>query len=429
MFCRVPDLADRRYFGERARAARLDVRYSIRPPGSPHRLGLPVVLLDPPSPARVLVALSPRPSVQPAGQRRLSPRMNALLSCGDAHHRYRSRSEVILALALAAANASWTQSAFLAAMLDPENAGGQKVQEIAALKGQIRAERYVEGRWRKATARVRNRPAITDRADAICELLRVDVSSRGTPWRGTGGASDWAVLTAHLSVARRTAKLTYDASVREIAEIAGVHASTVSRAHRRLIAGRWLRRSTRRRRLHADTWTLRVPSERPRPDRNTQTSPVVEVERPDRNTQTSPPGGCEECVASSPSAGAAGDAWRWRRGLGKSAQRIWERLLRPRTARDLARCLGVTTRTVQKHLVVLARFDLAVRDGTGNWRRGAVSPDGAAARLGALGIGLHQRLQHQEQRAAYRGGGHGLLTSTLRLAVTAQATDLEGRPL
>ena len=42
LFCRLPNLVSRRYFAHYARVLKLDVRASIRPPGSPHRLSLPV---------------------------------------------------------------------------------------------------------------------------------------------------------------------------------------------------------------------------------------------------------------------------------------------------------------------------------------------------------------------------------------------------
>src|SRR5206468_8371162 len=60
LFVRVADSQARASFVERAKQADLDVRRSIRPPGSPHRLGLSVRFLDPADPAEALAALSRR---------------------------------------------------------------------------------------------------------------------------------------------------------------------------------------------------------------------------------------------------------------------------------------------------------------------------------------------------------------------------------
>jgi len=72
---------------------------------------------------------------------------------------------MILALAVAAVNANWTEEQFLDAMLNPKNTAGRKVREKRHPK------KYVSGRWRKAQARVADRPPIGNRDDARREVL------------------------------------------------------------------------------------------------------------------------------------------------------------------------------------------------------------------------------------------------------------------
>ncbi|MFC1921800.1 helix-turn-helix domain-containing protein, partial [Chloroflexota bacterium] len=56
-----------------------------------------------------------------------------------------------------------------------------------------------------------------------------------SPWPGRTGATDQAVMIAHLSIALRRGQLIYGASVREIAELAGITRTSASIATNRLI--------------------------------------------------------------------------------------------------------------------------------------------------------------------------------------------------
>ena len=53
-------------------------------------------------------------------------------------------------------------------------------------------------------------------------------------WSGNAGATDWAVSQALLVIVRRTSKLEFHASVREVAELAGVGSDTAARSLKRL---------------------------------------------------------------------------------------------------------------------------------------------------------------------------------------------------
>src|SRR5258708_4021784 len=90
LFARVAD-ADRLVsYCRHARKLGLDVRGASRPPGSPHRLGLSVSLLEPKDLALVLDALKPSLGrTPPRRPKSLSPRMAAALRSGDhAAHGY-----------------------------------------------------------------------------------------------------------------------------------------------------------------------------------------------------------------------------------------------------------------------------------------------------------------------------------------------------
>ena len=62
-----------------------------------------------------------------------------------------------------------------------------------------------------------------------------------TPWPGKDGPSRKAVYLAHLLIAYRSHKTQYSASVRELAEMAGVSISTASKANTKLVSDGFLK--------------------------------------------------------------------------------------------------------------------------------------------------------------------------------------------
>lgn len=137
LFCRVRDGILHERLRQRARQLGLDVRYQIRPPLSPHRLGLVPRLMLPADPQEALSAL------QPSNLRRrrdLSPRMRELLETGV--NPRGSRSQGIISLAVSAVNARWTFSEFRTAM-DRSPAG-------AKLHNRPDADKELRRVWAKA---------------------------------------------------------------------------------------------------------------------------------------------------------------------------------------------------------------------------------------------------------------------------------------
>lgn len=65
-------------------------------------------------------------------------------------------------------------------------------------------------------------------------ILKLRAHASKTPWAGRTGLSDWRTYHAHLQIAEKVGRLVYGASVRELAEHAGISHETVTSANRRL---------------------------------------------------------------------------------------------------------------------------------------------------------------------------------------------------
>lgn len=230
---------------------------AIRPPFAPHRLGgrsEPIGDL-----AEALAALEAgnppeafRRLAEAVGVPLLTPRMEYLLLYGRGPRHYQSRSEVVMAIALAHANAGSTEEHLLDDLLDTSNAAGDKVQTMCGRDGC----RYVHRCWLRACERVRRSPMIASRPDALSRLDQIREAIEAAPWPGRKGATRHAIMQAHLAIAQRAGAIEYDASVREVAERAGVHVLSVIRHHGPLIKARWLRRRGLRYPGQATHWRL-----------------------------------------------------------------------------------------------------------------------------------------------------------------------------
>jgi hypothetical protein len=406
LFCRIGKRDKLRYYQARAKAEGLDVRLFIRPPLAPHRLGLPVALISPSDPAAALAALRPRGGDRPTTQqaagsalRPLSAEMTVLLHLGDpARARYDSRSAVIQAIATAAVNAGWSYTDFRTALFNRGHIAGEKVQAMAPRE----AERYLGHSWNKALRHVAKHPAVGSRADARQAIASIATAAEVVRWPGRAGATESAVLLAHIKIANKAGKLTYHADVRSLADTAGVTAPTAARASGRLVKAGWLRRTkpADRKKGEATIWTLRTPGGNDT-QRNTQTSPTSGPGGTPRSNLGSQ-GGVRRRVTEStdPVEVPLGhDIFRWGRGLGLSTRRVWRQLhdTEPKLVHGLCSALGISKQMVRRHLRRLAGADLAVKTPTG-WLRGPGSTEDAARARGAHGIGARQRLQHQDER-------------------------------
>jgi hypothetical protein len=372
-------------------AARLhgcDVRAGqrIRPPLSPHRFGYRVSLIHPKTAAEAVAALAParepqRPSQSPAINSRrgsLSGRMFALLRDGDREGIYRSRSEVIQALALASVNAGLSEAWLVKVLLDGRNRAGEKVRQILADNGSRAARQYVHRSYEKAQARFVQIPPFRNRSDVLAKIDEIEHAADAMAWRGRAGATDRAVLQAHMIIARRVCRLKYGAAVREVAELSGVASpGTVSVSHRRLARGGWLvvlQASTR----EAPTrYLLRLPK-----GSQQNTHPTGGGVRPNvRLTSAQAPGQ---------------EAWRWG-ALGLAKWKMW-RALGGQTVLQLSEQMRIGRRAVRAHLSCLTVWGLAERDSGGRWHRIEGDLGRIAKGLGTAGEASRQRQRHLRDR-------------------------------
>ena len=228
---------------------------AIRPPLSPHRLsGRSEPLGNLAEALSILETGNPpqawRRLADSMGVPLLTTRMERLLRYGDEAGNYRSRSEVVHAIAIAHANMGSTLNQLLEDLIDSLNVAGEKVRDKRV------PEQYVRRSWLRARERVQRLPLIRNRAQALAHLARIRGTIEGFLWHGRSGATAYAVMLAHLAIAERAGGPEYNASVRELAERAGVHVRTVIRHHKRLIVAGWLRRRGLRYRGEATRWRL-----------------------------------------------------------------------------------------------------------------------------------------------------------------------------
>ena len=315
----------------------------------------------------------------------LRPAMLALLRCGDVLGRYQSGSEVVQALALGACNAGWSQVDLYDALTDRRNVGGEKVQEILGDEGECEARRYVALSWEKAAKkRAEDPPVRRSNDDDALQVERVAEVARCAPWTGLAGSTDSAVIEAHVEIARRRGNLVHGASVREVAERAGVAYPTASRSQGRLIERGWLIRLQRGEGNEASTWLLAVPEPLQAQLVNTPSS-QGRVES------------VEELRVSQDS---------FRHGaLGKTGCRVMRALaeLGSVTASELVSALpGMHRSTGRRHLLRFERLGLAALDESGRWRALAGDLDAVARRLGTAGKGDEQHAAHEVQREMFR---------------------------
>lgn len=144
---RITDWLTMDRYASLARDHGIDVRRAIRPPFSPHRLGQPVKLMMPETPEEALSWL--RLSV-PVRQIKVSGRIWALLKNGDVKGRYKSRSEVVQAIATEAVRTGKGRQWLWTVLTNPNNAGGQKVLELLENRGEAVARAYVAHCYKKA---------------------------------------------------------------------------------------------------------------------------------------------------------------------------------------------------------------------------------------------------------------------------------------
>lgn len=340
--------------------------------------------------------------------RPLSDTITALLRDGDDQERYTSRSEAVMATALAAASAGWSESAWREVLAD--SALGEWASQRRRKGGGRRprnagdAERRLVTTWVKAVRRVAQRPPTSDHLSVRAELAAVVATADHNPaaWSRAAGVTDRAVLAVLVDVALAAGTLTPSASVRQVAEAANVGAATATRSLQRLREKGWLRLEHAAQGTQAAAWRLVRPEAVPEPSRA-----VEEV------LETVPPRPLAPVTGSA----RAHDAFAHTThgGLGRVAARLFDALddgsQGGLSIRQLAALTGLHPRTVARHLITLQAAGLATAGAGGStWARsaGAACPadlpaalEEAAAVLGSTGVTAARAARHAAQREAF----------------------------
>lgn len=214
---------------------------------------------------------------------------------------------------------------------------------------------------------------------------------KGEIWPGRTGAVDHGVYVAHLDIAFRAGQHLYNASARELAELAGVEHQTASRATNRLVQSGLLGK---------------VPAER-------ESGLASLYQIPEKESLYDPYHNCKDMAHKETdleSVNMGHDLFSNRVGLGKAAGEIYNLMLRsdPMTFTEILKRSGKARQTIARSLERMA--DLPVVDiQTGEmkmmvekdgkaWRANPGNLDTAASRLGVLGRGVRRKVAHQMER-------------------------------
>ena len=345
--------------------------------------------------ARRQTTVAPRPLSEP---------MTALLCDGTGVDRYGSRSEAVMATAVAAVNAGWDEDTWRTAL----EAGSTELSSWATTQrrdGRARqrsaadAHRRLVTTWRNATERVRQRPPTTDHFSVRAELAEIAATADVDPtaWARAAGVTDRAVLAVLLDIANAACSLTTSASTLLLSEAANISPTTDCRALERLVERGWLRQETPSSGTLAATWRLLRPEALPEPPQ--AVAQVLEALPPRRPLTAT---GARTSVRRH-------DAFAHtiHGGLGRVAARLVDLLDptgEPLTTAQLEALSGLNARTVRRHLHALVAVGVLdvdddgyhrVPDAAGEWL------DAVADELGCAGVTTRRRQRHLAQREAF----------------------------
>ncbi len=356
-----------------------DVRQHIRPPLAPHRLWragvTPTLLLPAGEPDDFLAELAADRS------RVWGPALRGRVLDGHGGT-YKTNSEFLYAVAVGAVNAGWSVDEALRMLDGAGTAAAAAYRTRADRRPEAAADWFRTSVWPKALTYVRENPAVRTEPDPrLAELA----TAAARAWPGLGGASDRLVYQALLEKARRIGEMEVNASQRELMVLTGLSSRvTVGRALSRLQNYQLIERRARR-------------------DLTTEAGPVSP--RASYRWRLLPPISPAGPRAAAPllPVGTAHDAWQNGPGLGKNAQRVWEMLRQAPHSRldEISERVGLTRRTVRRHLARLAEFHLARAGEDELWEALDGDLDTIASDLGTLGNAERRSKRINEERELY----------------------------
>lgn len=294
------------------------------------------------------------------------------------------RSATAWACALGVANSGWEFAEFLALCMDRHMRGLDHLRRERAGSGFRRRHDVAAAArrmWRRAVSFVARNPARSP-LDIEVERVIAAVKSADGAWGGQGGPSCRAALDALLTLARRYGRVVVGASVRQIAELAGLSRSAASTALHRLQMKGWVQRVAAAVGPLATEYRLTVPDGLGRQhslDARLAPTPL-HVRSHDVGTHE---------------------------GLGRHAALLADLIVDGvGTTRELTTVTGMDRRTVVRHLARLEQLGLVV-EGAAGWRsvvrRAADSVLGQVARqLRVAGLVRRRAGMHEEERREFR---------------------------
>ncbi len=333
-----------------AKSLGFDIRRTIRPPSIPHRLGLPVSLVEPADVDEAIRRLERGPHHGQWSRRIYQPATSctslpgkwtplpdyyqALLllgDLGDGKYLYPNNtkfdpSRAAMAVLCSAACCHWTFEEIKAEFEKPDSVFGRSVLDKHA-HGRDGGEAWLAGSWSNAISHVTEH-------DRLCDAIldHAQKTLRGT----RTSATDLKVITALIELCRRVHSFDVDLSQRDWLLLSGVGgAKTLQKAKRRLMP----------------LWFTYTPGNR-HSDANRYTV----------NSALVPP------APALKEAGAALDMGHdiWRFGaLLPNGYRIFQHLLRqgPSTSAEIHVALVLGKPTVRRHLLRLQEWGLCKSDG------------------------------------------------------------------
>lgn len=209
-------------------------------------------------------------------------------------------------------------------------------------------------------------------------------------WTGRTGAIDRAVFLAHLYCVHFSGSLVYNASVRQLAEIAQTGTGTISNANKRLQRMDLIK-------LHHKTYGFDAYGYALNPD-------VFAIDKRDILEHAGRVGTTSITMTECPSMSYDPGSTVWERaGLGKTAQLIWSALNIPQpTQSDIAAATGRSLKTINRLLPKLLEHGLVRKEPAGYMQCDHIDWVAIARELGTQDRQVLRMWKHQTQRDNYR---------------------------
>jgi predicted transcriptional regulator len=298
---------------------------------------------------------------------------------GRLSHEYRSRSECDQSFILSLVRSGFEREQigkFISIAQYPS-----KYRELLN-ESEKSAAQYLEHSIKKALAQPESEAFLEARTIAA-QWEQWALAER---WIGRTGAVDRAVFLAHIYCAHSTGLLTYNASVRQLAEIAQASIATVSRANYRLADMGIIKLYQKGVGLDAHTFCLP-------PDLRSG----AQVEHTEGRDRTFP--FMSKCSVGAPDAFSS--VWE-HRGLGRTARIIWDSLVNvQKDYQAISETSGRGLRTVKKWVPKLIRQGLVIKVEQGYQQATKIDWASNARHLLTQNIHAERIIKHRKDRETF----------------------------